>query len=498
MATSNESRPSVLAWLVACCVATGMVNVWYGHSSVLVTSVSRFDGFQQSRSSAPNHLLHEPHNEENEPPERQHSPIHPNDTTKTLATLDCRPYGGPNNAQEMVYWYDIPSDSLYTSPLSPRRQQKQYMTFEPDGGGWNNIRMALETVLGLGIAMGRTIVLPPEQRMYLLAKDRGKQKTDFGFADFFPMEELAKDNQGLEIITMKEFLEAEAMNGHLFDKETGRVSFPPDNRTDWDGQDFKVLKEWLRNVTVTPLWAPGKCMAAFPASGSHQDAMALRDMHQQLMQRGFLKETVLEDPLPAVDGLSSERMWENLAQRHNLCVYDEEMQAAPVLHFMCYHKLRVRMLVHFYAFLYFEDWREDLWMKRFMRDHVRYRDEIQCAAARVVQAVRAKALAHDRASGGAFDSFHVRRGDFQFKKTRIEATEIYNNTKDYLKPGATVFIATDERKKDFFDPLKEHYNVLFLDDFKEELSGVNTNYYGMIDQLVSSRGRVFFGCWHST
>jgi hypothetical protein len=39
---------------------------------------------------------------------------------------------------------------------------------------------------------------------------------------------------------------------------------------------------------------------------------------------------------------------------------------------------------------------------------------------------------------------------------------------------------------------------VFLDDFKEELQGVNTNYYGMIDQLIASRGRVFFGCWFST
>jgi hypothetical protein len=31
------------------------------------------------------------------------------------------------------------------------------------------------------------------------------------------------------------------------------------------------------------------------------------------------------------------------------------------------------MLVHFYAFLFFEDWREDLWMKRYvcMRTHWR-------------------------------------------------------------------------------------------------------------------------------
>jgi GDP-fucose protein O-fucosyltransferase len=46
--------------------------------------------------------------------------------------------------------------------------------------------------------------------------------------------------------------------------------------------------------------------------------------------------------------------------------------------------------------------------------------------------------------------------------------------------------------------MKKHYNLYFLDDFTLELQGVNTNYFGMIDQLVASRGRVFFGCWFST
>jgi GDP-fucose protein O-fucosyltransferase len=46
--------------------------------------------------------------------------------------------------------------------------------------------------------------------------------------------------------------------------------------------------------------------------------------------------------------------------------------------------------------------------------------------------------------------------------------------------------------------MKKYYNVYFLDDFKLELQGVNTNYFGMIDQLVASRGRIFFGCWFST
>jgi Holliday junction resolvase RusA-like endonuclease len=135
-------------------------------------------------------------------------------------------------------------------------------------------------------------------------------------------------------------------------------------------------------------------------------------------------------------------------------------------------------------------------MKRFVRDHVRYVDEIQCAAARVVNAVRQHA--RKRGGDGDFDSFHIRRGDFQFKTTRISADEIYENVHDVLTENKTVYVATDERDKSFFDPLREHYDLVFLDDFKHELEGVNSNLFGMLDQLIASRGYVFVGCWFST
>ena len=71
-------------------------------------------------------------------------------------------------------------------------------------------------------------------------------------------------------------------------------------------------------------------------------------------------------------------------------------------------------------------------------------------------------------------------------------------SKSKLNEGETIYIATDERDKSFFKPLMDHYDIVFLDDFHEELGHVNTNYYGMIDQVVASRGRTFFGCWFST
>lgn len=134
-----------------------------------------------------------------------------------------------------------------------------------------------------------------------------------------------------------------------------------------------------------------------------------------------------------------------------------------------------------------------------MRDHMRYVDELQCAAARIVKAIRDHVRQRNSDSNSDdFDTFHIRRGDFQYKSTRIDAQQIYDNVKDVLADGTTIYIATDERDKNFFRVLQEHYDVLFMDDFLPQLEGVNKNHFGMIDQLVASRGRVFFGCWHST
>jgi hypothetical protein len=59
----------------------------------------------------------------------------------SLAGLSCEAYGGPSDAaaNEMVYWKDIPSDAHYKSPYYDPKQEK-FLTFEPDNGGWNNIR----------------------------------------------------------------------------------------------------------------------------------------------------------------------------------------------------------------------------------------------------------------------------------------------------------------------------------------------------------------------
>jgi len=461
-----------------------------------------------------------------------------------VANLNCEKYGGPSNdnAQEMVYWEDIPRDALHISPFhhkhpdnthQQQQQQQQnqpitqFLTFESDHGGWNNIRMAMETVLAIAFAMGRTLVLPPNEGMYLIDKEntntnstnKKPQQRKFSYNHFFHMESISAEHHGFDIITMKEFLDlcvaGKVVVGNNTTKKHTRIASPPNMRTDWDGapqNEMKQLRMWLREVSDENLlhWDPDHCLAAFPKSNTAEDTKALEALPSRIMKEegGFPNyEKYIGKPNP-VTASPIERLKEMNADRHKLCVYTPELQNKNWVHFPVGVQApdgdTSRLLVHFYAFLFFQDWQQDLWMKRFVRDHVRYIDEIQCAAARVVTALR-KRVADSRTTIESnnnindFDTIHIRRGDFQFKETRVDADKIVQQLNRVLNNTNTLYIATDERKKSFFKPIVDQYaNVFFLDDFQQELEGVNTNYYGMIDQLIASRGRVFFGCWFST
>jgi GDP-fucose protein O-fucosyltransferase len=209
------------------------------------------------------------------------------DSDLRLSRLSCEAHGGPadkKKAQEVVYWQDIASDRQWTSPYFKQSKKTnttttttatvasttKYMTFAPDGGGFNNIRMSMEVVLAVAHATGSTLVLPPVQGMYLLYKDRDatgqKQRRAFGFQDFFPMTDIASQQSGFDIITMQEFLERE---GGIRDRTTRQIRHPPGNRTAWDGDSDRILNElypWLESVSFMPDWNPETCLAVFPSS----------------------------------------------------------------------------------------------------------------------------------------------------------------------------------------------------------------------------------------
>lgn len=100
-----------------------------------------------------------------------------------------------------------------------------------------------------------------------------------------------------------------------------------------------------------------------------------------------------------------------LAGRRKICLYDEQMHDGnDVIHFKADQFDGTRLIANFNTFLFFADWRVDLLVKRFIRDNLRYRDEVFCLAARIIKAIRLYAKEHSPKNiNGMYDAVHIRR-----------------------------------------------------------------------------------------
>ena len=213
------------------------------------------------------------------------------------------------------------------NPWAKLGPERKYVTFEPDHGGWNNIRMAMEVVLVFAFATGRTLVMPPEQGMYLLNKGSAPDDNKLHFSDFFYLNRL---REKMEMIEMRDFLEAEAVTGHL-------GPLPPNNRTDLENRE---LWNYLNSVGEGGMrWNPFKVCVTFP-----------------------------ETPGKALEEHSTEQQerLDLFCGKRKPVFYDEAMQDAKVIHFGSGEE-DMRVLAHFYTFEHFMDPALDKAVKRFVR-----------------------------------------------------------------------------------------------------------------------------------
>lgn len=395
------------------------------------------------------------------------------------------------SVDSLAYWNDPPGDrdrhwippfgkqvsEKPADPSNPHADTK-YISFSPDHGGWNNVRMCMEIIFVLAAATGRTVVLPPKEPLYLLKHDKAQKYK--GFGDFFPIE-TEHFQQRLPVISFAEFLKREG-------GPTGRLPVPEANRTSVEAtaQVCEHMKRfenhcdnaynYLKHVgTLVNISSVRSCVVFDKDVYSGASDLPTDPAYAQ-----YINVTC---------GPDRDHFYWKAAD------FDDKL----LLHFDAGNHKHYRLLAHFYAMIHFTDPVHDHHYRRFVRDMLHYHDTIWCAAGKVVKAVQAEGVARgfkvDENGAGAYSALHVRRGDLQYKKVKIPAQEWYDNTKEVWLPNEILYVATDERNKTFFDDLAKYHTLRFLDDYWElaGLGELDGNYMGMIDTIVASRSRAFAG-----
>jgi hypothetical protein len=110
---------------------------------------------------------------------------------------------------------------------------------------------------------------------------------------------------------------------------------------------------------------------------------------------------------------------------------------------------------------------------------------------------------------GRYAAIHIRRGDFQYKETRLEADAIMSNISPLINKAnesyafTSLYISSDEKNMDFFKPFFDRFgrqNVKFLSDYAHILKddNVEEGFHGMIEQIVCVGAELFIGTELST
>jgi hypothetical protein len=388
-------------------------------------------------------------------------------------------------------------EDCYESPLRPALKDKasweemKYVVFEPDRGGWNNIRMGAEVAMIFAHATGRTLVLPPPGYWYLLTQSSDQSDNLSSFEKFY---DLDKIREAVTIVTTHDFLENVAKKPGML-----KVTLAKDTNVEAMVRPREKLCAYLEKACYVEEWEPGKQFIGLNLSLSYPDKLGTFDVEKEQ---------------------TNPRVKEMMAHGRKLRPYDAQLHNERAIYFPGDYRNEYRLLTHFYTYLYWADMHVAKIYKRIVRDRLHYHDQLFCFAGYIVKRLHEEAseltgkpipsLLHvePKTGGGntnldaTYFSFHIRRGDFQYKETRLPAEEIWGSIRPMLNASVTrlIYISTDEKDREFFRPFttdNSQYRLRYFSDFEADLRKkfptFNANMIGMVEQIVCANGHTFFG-----
>lgn len=359
---------------------------------------------------------------------------------------------GALQASSMQYWDNngawgsssTPPEELSVSPLRPKAAltHDQYITFEDDTGGWNNIRMAFEVFVVMAKATGRVLVLPPRCRFYLL--DRGPIKTfhksdqaklqTSSYDDYYNIFHLRKH---VQIISTEEFFRREAANLGIPADMVETFSQPVLKSNGHHSEYFL----WMREAEAkgVRMWPSG------PAFSPQFDIFGMAPVQPDFKVLHFPMHT--SKGLRFLDGVPA--------------IFRHRTQTPA----------------------------QNNVIRRFVKTSFVYAPHIVRAAEAYVQEL-----------GGfrAFGALHIRRNELQYKNVFLPGETSAAHVAPLFRPGEPVYLATDEMEPGFFQAFEDlGVKVLRMSDLRPaveaRVGNLAPKFEGMVEQLVCASARVFAG-----
>ena len=311
--------------------------------------------------------------------------------------------------------------------------EKKYIIVSPYRSGLGNVLMSLEIIYAMAYITGRTLIIPPS--IYSLFLNSGYSKE--GYPNYWDIFDYGCVSSEFDIIDYNDFCNFSEIKGEL----SGYNWF--DNLYKFSDSIFSEIK--------------------FPE-----------------LFNGDLFGNSNICFINGVERYENDEDFKNfLCNRHIIDLNRDEK----------YMYFDNTLFQNFFYYVYPGDKNFRNEMKRKVTKAVSYKKEFYDIANSKIGNIKSP-----------FNAVHLRRNDFfiQYKHAleSIESSDKFLNVCESLfDKKLPLYISSDEFNRDFFNPVKDVFNVYFVEDLFENLTPLEKT---IVEQIICSKAENFIGTYPST
>jgi hypothetical protein len=401
--------------------------------------------------------------------------------------------GSPAAVLEAIsYWSHVklaPAEWQQAFPrASAAGEPDKYVTFEVDGGGWNNIRIAFEWVWVAAAVTGRTLVLPPPSSWYLL--DSG---TASHYFDYFAESELC---QLVRCLTTEQFLAAEGARLHIPADITPESTRGGGYRQQQGSTPFK---NWCRGHSEWTNWVPsGEGTVAHWPSMSAVAAAGRKPSDSFLSGRSAVEYTaaqreaaILHFPLASNDrpngdipaAVRSRAKDGRFEYRYLGQVAAEVLFASEAQERLLHRAIKQSLHYHPRVWEVASEVIAKLGLFGYSSMHVR-RNDLQVGGWVAGWVGLTPHFASHLSPRTSPLTPHISHLLLQYREVFIDDKQMMANVERLLVPEEVLYVATDEHAGNYFDTFKKYHKMFTWSDFADTAgAGLDHRLVGMVEQV---------------